>query len=172
MPSPALAHENARLAELYSYRILDTACEESFDRIARLASAILQCPIALVSLVDKNRQWFKAHEGLKVRETPRDVSFCSYAIVSDEIFVVDDATKDDRFLSNPLVVGEPHIRFYAGAPLVTPRGHRIGTLCVIDDNARGLLSGQGTILNDLAAMVMESLELRRLQLGVAESMVA
>jgi GAF domain-containing protein len=97
MPSPALLNENARLAELQSYKILDAACEESFDRIARLASEILQCPIALVSLVDSKRQWFKARQGLKARETSREVSFCSHAIVSDNLFVVEDATQDERF---------------------------------------------------------------------------
>jgi GAF domain-containing protein len=168
MPSPALLNENARLAELQSYKLLDTACEESFDRIARLASEILQCPIALVSLVDSKRQWFKARQGLKARETSREVSFCSHAIVSDNLFVVEDATQDERFFLNPLVVGEPHIRFYAGAPLVTPRGLRIGTLCVIDNNVRQILPGHGTILTDLAAIVMESLELRRLQLATTE----
>jgi GAF domain-containing protein len=168
MASPALVYEDARLAEVQNYKVLDTAYEESFDRIARLASAILQCPIALVSLVDSKRQWFKANQGLKVRETPREGSFCTHAIVSDSLFVVEDATQDERFSLNPLVVGEPRIRFYAGAPLVTPRGFKIGTLCVIDDNVHQMLPGHGAILTDLAAIVMESLELRRLQLASAE----
>jgi GAF domain-containing protein len=167
MASPFLANEAQRLAALDHYKILDTDCEPSFDRIARLASAALQCPISLVSFVDRDRQWFKAHLGVETRETHRDISFCSHAILSDEVFVVADATADARFADNALVTGGPKIKFYAGAPLITPEGMRIGTLCVIDSNTRDLLPGQQALLADLAGLVMDALELRHLKMAPA-----
>ena len=172
MVSRYLADENERLATLARYRVLDTECEESFDRIARIASVSLQCPIALVSLVDKNRQWFKARVGLDVSQTPRDISFCTHAIATDEIFSVEDATKDERFSKNPLVNGAPNIKFYAGAPLITPEGHRLGTLCVIDRSAHKLSLAQSQLLTDLAVIVMETLELRRLRLDISDMKAA
>lgn len=172
MPSPFLANEAQRLAVLESYKILDTDCEQQFDRIARLASAALQCPISLVSFVDRDRQWFKAHLGITERQTHRDVSFCSHAILSEEVLVVPDATADARFAGNALVTDGPKIRFYAGAPLITPDGFRIGTLCVIDSNTRDLMPGQRALLSDLAALVMDALEFRHLKMAQALSVAA
>jgi GAF domain-containing protein len=172
MTSPQIVDEMKRLAVLGSYRVLDTECEPQFDRIARLASGVLQCPISLVSLVDRDRQWFKAHLGLAARETHRDVSFCSHAIMSEDVFVVEDAAADPRFADNPLVTGQPRIKFYAGAPLIAPCGYKIGTLCVIDSETHSLLPGQRTLLADLAAMVMDALELRRLKADVARAVAA
>lgn len=169
MPSPRLVSEAARLKALESYQILDTHPEEAFDRITRLASAVLQCPIALVSLVDSHRQWFKSKIGLDVSETSRDISFCTHAIMTDEVFVVEDATTDDRFASNPLVTAGPKIKFYAGAPLVTVEGHRLGTLCVIDQDTRKLMPGHNDLLTDLAGLVMDAMELHRLKSAVISS---
>lgn len=124
--------EEARLASLHSYKILDTPNEERFDRIVRPAARLFGSPIALISLVDRDRQWFKASVGLDVKETPRNISFCTHAIEQREVFVVADAAGDSRFADSPLVTGEPRIGFYAGAPLIAPDGHALGTLCVID----------------------------------------
>ncbi|MGF6272776.1 GAF domain-containing protein [Massilia sp. UYP11] len=147
--------EAARLAALYELLILDTPPEERFDKIAQFAAAEFDMPIVLVTLVDANRQWFKARVGMPVCETGRDVSFCAHAILRDEIMVVDDALQDPRFADNPLVTGAPHIRFYAGAPLALPSGLRLGTLCLIDRRPRTLdameLAILGT-LRDLAVM--------------------
>src|SRR5512142_1695042 len=124
--------ERARLEALASYRILDTPAEDVFDELARLAALVGATPTALVSLVDGRRQWFKAKVGLEPTETPRSVAFCDHTIRGRDVLVVEDATLDARFADNPLVVGEPGIRFYAGAPLVTPDGHALGSICVID----------------------------------------
>jgi len=156
-------HEAGRLAALRSYGVLDTPPEPAFDDIARLAADACEAPIALVSLVDEHRQWFKAHVGLARRETPRHLSFCAHAIEADATMTVRDAAADARFATNALVIGEPGIRFYAGAPLVTPAGHRLGTLCVIDTEPRprGLTDRQARSLGALAAQVVSQLELRR-----------
>jgi PAS domain S-box-containing protein len=154
-------HEHDRLAALGGYRILDTTPEEAFDELARLASSICDTPIALVSLVDATRQWFKARVGIDATETPRAGSFCDHAIIDDDLFIVEDAALDPRFRTNALVTGDPNIRFYAGAPLVSPDGHNLGTLCVIDKRPRGLNDDQCTALRALARQVMMQLELRR-----------
>ena len=168
-PAPVPADDAGRVASLERYRILDTAPEESFDRLTRLAAAITGAPIALVSLVDDDRQWFKSRVGLDAEETPREISFCGHAIATDEIMVVPDSLLDDRFAGNPLVVGEPKVRFYAGAPLVACDGHRLGTLCVIDTEPRpGLTDIEETGLVDLAATVIDELELRLAVLEVED----
>ena len=155
------ANEDARLCSLHRYSILDTPPEAAFERIARLAGCFLKTPVAIVSFVDENRQWFKSVCGLNLRETPRQISFCSHAIESDGVMVVPDAARDARFVDNPLVVGEPFLRFYAGAPLRTPDGHKLGTLCVLDYRPRHLKADDRRILQELAATVVDELELRR-----------
>ncbi|OXS97884.1 hypothetical protein B7H01_00530 [Pandoraea apista] len=154
-------NEAERLAALRRYEILDTPPEPAFDRIVRLASYVLGAPISLVSLIDETRQWFKARQGLDVSQTPRSMAFCAHAILGDDVFVVPDARADRRFSDNPLVTGEPNIRFYAGAPLLTPEGHRLGTLCVIDRRPRTLDDEKRGLLADLSALVVDALELRR-----------
>lgn len=129
---PGTQDEQSRLAALKGYGVLDTPNEAEFDAIVREAARLLGTPIALISLIDADRQWFKAKVGLEASETPRSISFCTHAIRGPEMLVVEDATADERFANNPMVTGDPHIRFYAGMPLKTPSGKRIGTLCVID----------------------------------------
>jgi diguanylate cyclase (GGDEF)-like protein len=161
MPAARPANEDERLAALRRYQILDTGFDATLDRIARVLANTLEVPISLVSLVDAERQWFKARVGLDVAETPRDMAFCSHAIMSHETFVVEDATQDERFAGNPLVVGDPQIRFYAGVPLVTPEGHALGTLCAIDRKPRHLDARQHEILRDLAALARDHVEVYR-----------
>jgi len=163
--APLPANERERLKALLRYEILDTDSERHFDDLTLLASHICQTPIALVSLVDKDRQWFKARVGLSVSETSRDVSFCAHAILQPNLFIVPDATEDARFADNPLVTSEPKIRFYAGMPLFTSDGkHALGTLCVIDRVPRELSATQKEEIEALARQVQALLELRfRLQ---------
>jgi diguanylate cyclase (GGDEF)-like protein len=144
--------EQKRLETLRSLKLLDSAPEERFDRLTRLAKRMFGVPISLVSLVDNDRQWFKSAQGLSVPETPRDISFCGHAILGDEIMMVPDALEDLRFVDNPLVVNEPNIRFYAGCPLKVPNGSKIGTLCIIDREPRAFSSEDLALLRDLAAM--------------------
>ncbi|CAG9255705.1 diguanylate cyclase [Burkholderia cepacia] len=150
--APKPANEAARLDTLHSLSILDTPPEERFDRLTRLARRLFNVPIALVSLVDDDRQWFKSHAGLDVTQTSRDVSFCSHALLADNTMVIQDALNDDRFHDNPLVTGAPGIRFYAGRPLVAPNGAPIGTLCLIDTRPRSLEADELALLGDLAHM--------------------
>ncbi len=162
MEAPVGKNESARLETLKQYRILDTPRETDFDELVRLAALILRTPISLVSLVDQDRQWFKGRYGLEVSETPRRLSFCAYTILqAPEVLEVPDATQDRRFADNELVTGAPHIRFYAGAPLVTPEGHALGTLCVIDTKPRKLTGVETEALRILSHQVMTQLELRR-----------
>jgi len=149
------------LSVLWQYEILDTVPEEIFDELADLAALICEAPIALISLVDEDRQWFKARVGTTLKETTRDISFCAHAILGTELFIVPDATKDERFKHNPLVTTKPKIRFYAGAPLVTPDGHALGSLCVMDKVPRTLREPQRQALQTLARHVITQLELRR-----------
>ena len=161
--------EQDRLAALARYAILDTAAEDAFDELVQLASTICASPIALISFVDASRQWFKARVGLGTAETPRQISFCTHAILQRELFIVHDARQDPLFAGNPLVTGEPKIRFYAGAPLVTPDGFNLGTICVIDREPRVLGSEQRHALATLARQVVVQLELRR---QIAEKAIA
>jgi len=152
-----LENEDFRLNTLRSLNILDTPPEERFDRLTRMAKRIFNVPIAVVSLVDANRQWFKSCVGLSVRETSRDVSFCGHAILEDGILMVSDALADKRFYDNPLVINDPYIRFYAGCPLKAPNGSKLGTLCLIDVKPRGLDDEERGLLLDLALMAEQEI---------------
>ena len=152
------AGEADRLAALRRYRILDTEPEERFDDLALLASQICGTPMALISLVDRDRQWFKARVGVDVQQTPRDIAFCAHAIHQPNMFVVPDALQDARFCDNPLVRTAPHIRFYAGAPLVTADGQALGTICVLDLKPRVLTKAQEAALEALKRQVVSQLE--------------
>ena len=159
--APIPTSEARRLKVLWQYDVLDTVPEEIFDDMVELASVICESPIALISLVDESRQWFKARVGMPAQETSRDISFCAHAIMHPDLFVVPDATSDERFKANPLVTTDPKIRFYAGAPLVTPDGHALGTLCVLDKVPRELTDVQAKALRVLSRLVVTQLELRR-----------
>jgi len=160
-PSGTVEDEASRLRELYRLDILDSAAEVCFDRITRIAAAAVDVPICLISLVEFDRQWFKSRRGLDVCQTPRSVSFCSHAIEQDDVMLVPDAAEDERFRTSPLVTGEPYIRFYAGMPLKLASGYRIGTLCVIDRRPRTLDPRQVEILEQLAVIVVDQMELRK-----------
>jgi GAF domain-containing protein len=153
--------ETARLAALNRYAILDTEPEQSFDDLVVLASFVCRTPIATLSLVDDHRQWFKSKVGVEIRETPRDISFCAHAIQQEELFIVPDALEDPRFKDNPLVLGDPHIRFYAGAPLIDEDGYALGTLCVMDRQPRELDDTQKEALRSLRRLALSQIELRR-----------
>jgi GAF domain-containing protein len=171
MTTPVPKNEAKRIEVLWQYDILDTVPEEAFDDLADLAAKICGAPVALITLVDEDRQWFKARVGTTISETGRDISLCAHAIMQKDLFIVPDATLDQRFKKNPLVTADPKIRFYAGAPLITTGGHALGTLCVIDQVPRELTKDQKSALRILARHVMTQLELRRhsLELGRARS---
>lgn len=159
--APLPPNEAKRLKNLYQYEVLDTPAEGAFDDLTRLAAQICETPIALISLIDTDRQWFKSKVGLAASETHRDLAFCAHAILQEHPLIVEDTLQDDRFADNPLVTGEPYIRSYAGAPLLTPQGNHIGTLCVIDFVSRQLSQPQIEALQTLGRQVISQLELRQ-----------
>lgn len=154
-------NEVARLAALYDYAVLDSADEQAFDQLTELASSVCATPIALVSFVDEHRQWFKSHYGLSITESSRDIGFCAHTILEDNVFEVENSHADERFSDNPLTIGPHPIIFYAGAPLITPDGLRIGTLCVIDNKPSRLSELQKKQLQIIAKQVIAQLELRK-----------
>ncbi|WP_285892315.1 sensor domain-containing diguanylate cyclase [Deinococcus taeanensis] len=173
MSGAPLPHEESRrLLDLARYQILDSAPEVDFDRITRLAARVLNVPVAVLNLIDQHRQWGKAVFGLDDSTAPRADSFCAWTILGDDPFVVDSAPHDPRFQNNPMVTGTPHIHMYAGVPLITPAGHRIGSLCVTDSEPHPLAPEDVQALSDLAALAMQTLELRRQTLEAQQNMVA
>lgn len=161
MKSPIPTNEAARMQVLKAYDVLDTPAEAAFDDLTLLASQICDTPVALFTLIDGDRQWFKSAVGVEVTETPRDVSFCAHAITQSDLFIIPDAAKDIRFADNPFVTSDPNIRFYAGAPLITADGYALGTLCALDQKPRDLSPQQQDALRALSRLAMAQLELRR-----------
>jgi diguanylate cyclase (GGDEF)-like protein len=168
IPAPIPDDEPARLQGLRALNILDTAPEERFDRLTRLAKRLFGVPIALVSLVDENRQWFKSAVGLDVKETPRDISFCGHALFVDDILLIEDALLDERFHDNPLVLDDPKLRFYAGCPLKIPNGSKVGTLCLLDMEPRSLDATERELLHDLARIAEQ--EIAAVQLATMDEL--
>lgn len=160
---PIPVDEDQRLRDLERYGVIGMASDQHFERLVNLAASIFHTPIAVISLVEADRQWFLSHRGLEVKQTPREMAFCAHAIAGDDLFVIPDALSDERFATNPLVLAEPHIRFYAGAPLRSSHGHNLGSFCVIDRQPRPTLDdSQRRQLRWLGELVMRELELRRL----------
>jgi GAF domain-containing protein len=160
LAAPIPDNDKERLAALRELLILDTRPEERFDKIVQFAAQEFDMPIALLSLIDENRQWFKASVGLDVCETGRDVSFCGHAILQPDIFVIPDARADQRFADNPIVTGDPYVIFYAGAPLTLASGFTVGTLCLIDHKPRQLDATELAILTTLRDLLLEEMETR------------
>jgi hypothetical protein len=167
---PRPPDDGRRLSALREYRILNTGSEQVFDDFTALAAMICEVPIAMISLVDKTRQWFKSTVGIQRRHTPRHISFCTHAILQTNPLIVADATKDSRFARSPLVTGPPYIRFYAGFPLINPDGYALGTLCVVDHRPRRLMKLQLKAMALLARQVMAQLEAKRVSAHLAEAL--
>jgi GAF domain-containing protein len=163
-------NEVRRLEALRNYQILDSAPEQEFDDVVKIASHICGAPLATLTFVDGERQWFKAKIGLEQSETPREDSFCTHTIQSPDLLMVEDAKEDPRFADSPLVTGDPHIRFYAGAPLIDAEGHGLGSLCVLDRAPRTLTADQRESLEALARIVVSKMELRRVSHALAEAL--
>lgn len=156
-PAPIPSNDQARVSALRALRVLDTPPEARFDRMVQFASQEFDAPVALVSLVDGARQWFKARVGLDICECPRETSFCGHALVEPTCLIVEDALQDERFHDNPMVVGPPFIRFYCGAPLRLPSGHTVGTLCIIDTKPRTMDEADIAILMAMRDLVVDEL---------------
>lgn len=165
LKAPIPPNEAQRMKTLREYNVLDTPPEAVYDDIAHVCAGVCDTPIALITLVDGRRNWFKARVGVddELTESPRDISFCGHAILREEIFEVTDAVLDERFTDNPLVAEAPHIRYYAGAPLITPDGYKLGTICAIDIRPRRLTEAQRDTLAALSRLVMRQLDRRRRQ---------
>jgi len=161
MSATSPSAESARVAALDRYAILDTEPEQTFDDLVVLAAHVCKAPIAMLSLVDDHRQWFKSKVGVEIRETPRETSFCAHAIQQQDLFIVPDTWNDARFRENPMVLDDPHIRFYAGAPLINEEGFALGTLCVIDRQPRELDEAQKDALKSLSRLALGQMEFRR-----------
>lgn len=160
---PAVDDEAGRLAAVARSGLLDSEIDPAFDRLTWLASELIDAPIALITVLAADRQWFKSKHGTDSTETPRELAFCNHAILQDDVFVVGDASEDVRFQKNPYVTGEPHVRFYAGYPLRDPEGYRLGTLCVIDREPRRLRDKEVRALRELGAIAADLIRLRRLE---------
>jgi GAF domain-containing protein len=164
--APLPHNEEDRLQELRLHRLLDTEAEAGFDSITALARRLLEVPIAAISLVDANRQWFKSRSGLDVESTPRDVAFCAHAILGSDLLVIPDAHEDSRFCNNPLVLGEPFVRFYAGAPIRMQGGLNLGTICIIDRRPRQLDAAQLDSLRLLQTLTQNLIDMRRARMDL------
>ena len=166
--APIPKNELERIASLYALNLLDTPPEERFDRLTKTATQIFHVPISTLTLIDANREWFKSCQGLSKTEGDRAISFCGHALVEDEILVIPDTKKDERFLDNPMVVGYPYIRFYAGVPIISTDGQRIGVFCVKDTKPREFSKDDEGILKGLAGWAELEINFRNLNLSVVE----
>jgi len=166
-----IKNEAARVEALHKYAILDTEPEQAFDDLVLLASFVCKTPMAMISLVDEDRQWFKSKVGISVSETPREIAFCATAIQQPDVFVVPDTLKDERYRNNPLVVSEPNVRFYAGAPLIDEDGNALGTICVVDRVPREFVPDQQAALKALSRLVLAQLEFRRNLILLKEALI-
>lgn len=166
--APIPKNELKRIASLYAMDLLDTSPEERFDRLTKSATLIFHVPISTLTLIDANREWFKSCQGLSQKEGDRAISFCGHALVEDEILIIPDTLKDERFADNPMVTGEPHIRFYAGVPIINHERQRVGVFCIKDTKPREFSNEDKEVLEGLAAWAEIEINLRNLSLSVKE----